>query len=234
MLEVGPIDAFYGDSYVVQAVRLSVREGEGVAILGRNGAGKSTTMKAIMAGGPRVVGPMLHRGQAISDLADFERARRGLALVPEDRRIYPHLTVSENIAMGRHAARPGVTPYSLDEIFGFFPLLRDLANRLGFELSGGQQQLLAVARAVVARPDCLLLDEPTEGLAPVLVEALARQINGIRAEDRMALLLTEQNVWFARQSTTRLYLLDSGRVVFEGSWDDFDRRPDLQSRYLAL
>jgi branched-chain amino acid transport system ATP-binding protein len=233
MLEVGPIDAFYGDSYIVQNVRLSVGEGEGVAILGRNGAGKSTTMKAIMAGGPRVVGPVMHRGHSIGHLADYERARRGLGLVPEDRRIYPHLTVAENILMGRHATRPGATPYALDEIFGFFPPLRDLAGRLGFELSGGQQHL-AVARAVIARPDCLLLDEPTEGLAPVLVEALARQINGIRAADGMALLLTEQNVWFARQSTTRLYLIDSGRVVFEGSWEAFDQRPDLQARYLAL
>ena len=191
-------------------------------------------MKAIMAGGPRAVGPVLHRGTSIADLADYERARRGLALVPEDRRIYPHLTVAENIAMGRHAARPGATPYSVEEIFTFFPVLRDLSQRLGFELSGGQQQLLAVARAVVARPDCLLLDEPTEGLAPVLVEALAHQIEHIRAAEGMALLLTEQNVWFARKSTTRLYLLDSGRVVFEGSWDAFDARPDLQSRYLAL
>lgn len=234
MLDVGPIDAFYGDSYIVQGVRLTVGEGEGVAILGRNGAGKSTTMKAIMAGGPRVVGPVLHRGTSIVHLADYERARRGLGLVPEDRRIYPHLTVAENIAMGRHAARPGTTPYSVDEIFTLFPVLADLSKRLGFELSGGQQQLLAVARAVVARPDCLLLDEPTEGLAPVLVEALARQIEHIRAVDGMALLLTEQNVWFARRSTTRLYLLDSGRVVFEGSWAEFDERPDLQSRYLAL
>lgn len=234
MLEVGPIDAFYGDSYIVQAVRLNVGAGEGVAILGRNGAGKSTTMKAIMAGGPRVVGPIVHRGESIAHLADFARARRGLGLVPEDRRIYPHLTVAENIAMGRHATRPGATPYTLDEIFAFFPALRDLSGRLGFELSGGQQQLLAVARAVVARPDCLLLDEPTEGLAPVLVEALAEQINGIRAADGMALLLTEQNVWFARRSTTRLYLLDSGRVVFGGTWDAFDQRPDLQARYLAV
>jgi branched-chain amino acid transport system ATP-binding protein len=122
----------------------------------------------------------------------------------------------------------------MEEVFALFPMLGDLRGRLGFELSGGQQQLLAIARAMYARPDYLLLDEPTEGLAPVIVEELVRRLLDIRHQNKMALLLAEQNVWFARKCTERLYLIDSGRVVFEGSWDAFDARGDLQQRYLAV
>jgi branched-chain amino acid transport system ATP-binding protein len=155
-------------------------------------------------------------------------------LVPEDRRIYPHLTVAENIAMGGHAVRPGVAPYSVDDVLALFPMLATLRKRLGFELSGGQQQLLAIARAMLARPEFLLLDEPTEGLAPVIVEQLARQLIAIRRENGTALLVAEQNVRFARLCTERLYLIDSGRVVFDGAWAAFEARPDLQERYLAV
>ncbi len=234
MLEVGPIDAFYGDSHIVQQVVIAVGENEGVAILGRNGAGKSTLFKSIMNGGPRVTGSIRHRGDDISSLPSFQRARRGLGLVPEDRRIYPHLTVAENIEMGRHSLRDGATSYAVDEVFDMFPMLRGLGQRMGFELSGGQQQMLAIARAMVARPDYLLLDEPTEGLAPVIVEQLVGQLVAIRDRTAMSLIVAEQNVRFARLCTQRLYLLDSGRVVFEGSWEEFDARPDLQQRYLAV
>lgn len=234
MLEVGPLNAFYGDSHIVQNVALSLGENEGVAIVGRNGVGKTTLFKSIMNGGPRVVGSIRHRGEEIADLPDFRRARRGLALVPEDRRIYPHLTVAENIEMGRHAARSGVAPYVLEEVLSLFPMLGDLRKRLGFELSGGQQQLLAIARAMFSRPDCLLLDEPTEGLAPVIVEQLAQQLMEVRRQNGTAFLVAEQNVRFARICTERLYLIDSGRVVFEGTWAAFDARADLQERYLAV
>jgi ABC-type branched-subunit amino acid transport system ATPase component len=234
MLEVGPLDAFYGDSHIVHNVSISIAEGEGVAILGRNGVGKTTLFKSIMNGGPRVRGAIRHRGEDITPLPSFGRARRGLGFVPEDRRIYPHLTVAENIAMGGHASRRDRPPYSLAEIFGFFPLLRDLQGRRGFELSGGQQQLLAIARAIYARPDCLLLDEPTEGLAPVIVEDLARQLNAFRAANGTACLVAEQNVRFARTCTERLYLVDSGTIVFAGTWSAFDAEADLQQRYLAV
>lgn len=234
MLEVGPLNAFYGDSHIVQNVAITVNESEGVAIVGRNGVGKTTLFKGIMNGGPRVIGSIRHRGEEIAALPGFRRARRGLAFVPEDRRIYPHLTVVENIEMGRHAVRPDVAPSGLDEVLSLFPMLGDLRKRLGFELSGGQQQLLAIARAMFSRPDCLLLDEPTEGLAPVIVEQLARQLLEVRQRNGTALLVAEQNVRFARICTDRLYLIDSGRVVFDGTWAAFDARADLQERYLAI
>ena len=234
MLEAGPINLFYGDSHIIQDVTISVSDGEGVAILGRNGAGKTTLFKGIMNGGPKAEGPITLRGEDITGLPAFARARRGLGLVPEDRRIYAHLTVAENIEMGRHATRMGIKPYSLEEIFGFFPMLRDLKDRLGFELSGGQQQVLAIARSVFSRPDCLLLDEPTEGVAPVIVQDIARQLAMMRKNNGTTLLLTEQNVWFARACTDRLYLLDSGRIVFSGDWTEFDANPDLKTRYLAV
>lgn len=234
MLEAGPLDMFYGDSHIIQSVSIAVREGEGIAILGRNGVGKSTLLKGLMAGGPQVRGPIRHEGAEIGRLSNFERARRGFGFVPEDRRIYPHLTVAENIAMSGHAVRTGTAPHTLDEIYGFFPMLSGLANRLGFELSGGQQQVLAIARAVYARPGCLLLDEPTEGIAPVIVEEIAERLIEMRRASGLTLILAEQNVWFARACTTRLYLLDSGRVVFSGSWPEFDAQPELSARYLAV
>ena len=234
MLEAGPLNLFYGDSHIIQDVSISVADGEGVAILGRNGAGKTTLFKGIMNAGPKAIGPILHRGEDISALPAFARARRGLGLAPEDRRIYPHLTVAENIQMARHAVRPGSATFSLEEVYGFFPMLRDLGHRMGFELSGGQQQVLAIARAIYARPDCLLLDEPTEGVAPVIVQDIARQLAKMRRNNGTTLLLTEQNVWFARACTDRLYLLDSGRIVFEGDWAEFDANPELKLRYLAV
>ncbi|MDP3899113.1 MAG: ABC transporter ATP-binding protein [Mesorhizobium sp.] len=234
MLEAGPLDMFYGDSHVIQGVTIHVGAGEGIAIIGRNGVGKSTLLKGLMAGGPTVRGPVRHDGEDISGLSNFQRARRGIGFVPEDRRIYPHLTVAENIAMSAHSARAGVTPYGLDEVYAFFPMLGPLAGRMGFELSGGQQQLLAIARGVFARPNCMLLDEPTEGLAPIIVEEIADQLIAMRKTEQTTLILAEQNVWFARACTERLYLIDSGRIVFEGDWAAFDSQPDLRERYLAV
>lgn len=234
MLEVGPLDLFYGDSHIIQNVAISVRAGEGVSILGRNGAGKTTLFKGILNAGPRSSGAILHCGEDIKRLPAYARAQRGLCLVPEDRRIYRHLTVAENIRMGRHAVRPGMQPYSLEEVYSLFPMLHDLEKRMGFELSGGQQQVVAIARAVYSRPEYLLLDEPTEGIAPVIVQDIARQLAAMRAHNGMTLLLTEQNIGFARACTDRLYLLDSGQIVFEGNWAEFDADPGLKLRYLSV
>ncbi|MDX5501638.1 MAG: ABC transporter ATP-binding protein [Rhodobacterales bacterium] len=234
MLEVRALNAFYGDSHILHDVALTVGEGEGVAILGRNGAGKSTLLKSIMNAGTRISGEILLDGQSLTGVPFFRRARMGLGIVPEDRRIFPHLTVRENIAMARHAAGPGRPPYTPEEMIDLFGMLKGLEARMGTQLSGGQQQLLAIARTVLSRPRLLLLDEPTEGLAPVIVEQLANDIRQLRAHDRGALLLTEQNVWFSRQCTERCLVIDSGQIVFSGTWEAFDADPSVQNKYLAV
>ncbi|WP_244936215.1 ABC transporter ATP-binding protein [Methylobacterium currus] len=234
MLEVGPLDAFYGDSHVLHGVSLAVGAGEGVALLGRNGAGKSTLLKALLDAGPRTVGPVRFEGRPLDGLPTHRRARLGLSLVPEDRRIFGHISVAENLELAAHACGPGVVPRKVAEVAALFPLLQPILDRGGARLSGGQQQMVAVGRGLVPRPKLLLLDEPAEGLAPLIVEDLAREIARVRRAENLALLVTEQNVDFARACTDRLYLIDSGTIVFSGDWAAFDARPELESEYLAL
>ncbi|MBX3539366.1 MAG: ABC transporter ATP-binding protein [Chelatococcus sp.] len=234
MLEVGQLRALYGDSQVLHGIDLTISRGQRVAVIGRNGAGKSTLLKSIMGGGPSAHGVLQLDGADLRRLKGFERTRLGLSLVPEDRRIFPHLTVVENLEIARHATARGTTPASPEAMIGFFPMLEALKTRFGNQLSGGQQQLLAVARGLLPMPKLLLLDEPTEGLAPIIVEEMAKSINAICAQHGVALLLSEQNLWFARQCTNSLYVLDTGRIVFSGSWDEFDASPEVRNRHLAL
>jgi ABC-type branched-subunit amino acid transport system ATPase component len=234
MLEIAGLEAFYGDSHILSGLDLTIEKGQGVAVLGRNGAGKTTLMKSIMDGGPRVNGTVRFDGISLRGIPTHRRARMGLALVPEDRRIFGHLTVVENLAIARHAAPPGTVCYTVDEVFGFFPAMAELRDRRGDQLSGGQQQILAVARAMVPRPRCLLLDEPTEGVAPLIVARMADQVNAVRRANGAALLVAEQNIRFARKCSEYVYVLDTGRIVFRGTWDDFDRNPGVAERYLAV
>lgn len=213
---------------------LEITEGSGVALLGRNGAGKSTLFKSILGAGPRVRGEIALNGQSITQIPTHERAALGLSLVPEDRRIFPHITVDENLGFARRAVRNGQTPRSTAEIAQLFPVLAGLLGRRGDQLSGGQQQMLAVARGLIPRPLLLLLDEPTEGLAPLIVQELAEQIARIRKTERLSLILAEQNIDFARQCTEKVYVIDTGRVVFQGNWPEFDADAGLISRYLAV
>ncbi|MEN2977530.1 ATP-binding cassette domain-containing protein (plasmid) [Tistrella bauzanensis] len=233
MLDVAGLNAFYGDSHILHAIDLAVGEGERVAVLGRNGAGKSTLLKSIMNAGPRAEGRISFGGRSLDRLASHRRTRLGLALVPEDRRIFTHLTVLENIAIARHAAagRPVIAPEAIIERFD---MLKPLVARHGGQLSGGQQQLLAVARALAGSPRLLLLDEPTEGLAPIIVEQMAHQIAAVCAETGSGLLLCEQNIWFARACTDSVTIIDTGRVVFKGDWASFDANADVAKRYLAV
>ena len=203
-------------------------------MLGRNGAGKSTLFKSIMNAGPRVGGLVEWDGEAFGTLSAFRRARLGLSLVPEDRRIFPHLNVVENLAIARHATPSGQAAAQPEELLAMFPMLQPLVKRMGNQLSGGQQQMLAVARGLLPKPRLLLLDEPTEGLAPVIVQQLARAVVEACSAAGTALLLSEQNIWFARQCTDTLHILDSGRIVFTGDWASFDRSGDIKSRYLAV
>lgn len=227
------VDAWYGGSHILHGVSLEALEGERVALLGRNGAGKSTLMKALVNAGPRTEGEIRFDGRALDGSPPETRARDGLMLVPEDRRIYPHITVAENIELGRFAAG-GRGTLTLEDVWSLFPLLKPLAKRAGYQLSGGQQQLVAVARGVFGHPRVLLLDEPVEGLAPVVVDDMAEQIGRLMERRRLTLIVSEQNLGFARRVTERLYLIDSGRIVFSGSWEAFDADPDLKTRHLAV
>jgi ABC-type branched-subunit amino acid transport system ATPase component len=235
LLSVTGLDAYYGGSHIIQNASLTVRHGESVALLGRNGAGKSTLMKSLLDAGPRVSGTIEFDGQALTGLPTEKRSRLGLMLVPEDRRIYPKITVAENIELGRFA-RPQANDRSmtLAEIWELFPMLEPLKERNGYQLSGGQQQVVAVARGVFGLPKLLLLDEPVEGLAPVIVDEMADHLARLRARGGLSFLIAEQNLSFARQCTDRVFLIDSGRIVFDGSWDEFDADPTLKERYLAV
>lgn len=233
ILSIRGLDAFYGGSRIIQNASLSIRPGEKVALLGRNGAGKSTLMKSLLNAGPRVVGDIHFDGKDISALATDARSRMGLVLVPEDRRIYTNITVAENIELGRHAARAGAA-VSSDEVYDLFPLLAPLRQRAGYQLSGGQQQIVAVARGLMGAPRLLLLDEPVEGLAPVVVDEMVQHIARICETRELALLIAEQNLSFARRCTDRVVLIDSGRIVFDETWEVFDANPELKERHLAV
>ncbi|WP_172297165.1 ABC transporter ATP-binding protein [Pseudoruegeria sp. HB172150] len=234
MLELNGIEAFYGQAHILHGISLAVGEGERVAIVGRNGAGKSTLLKSVMNAGPKVRGEIRFDGMSLGTISACDRTRRGMTLVPEDRRIFTHITVAENIRLAQHGAGPGRDLPALDEVIRAFPILKDLTQRPGGQLSGGQQQILAVARGIATRPRLMLLDEPTEGLAPVIVESLAQEV--ITACDRfgIALLLAEQNLWFARQCATQVVIIDSGQIVFSGDWAAFDASAELVERYLAV
>lgn len=234
MLELKEVSAYYGDCLALNSVSLQVQPRQGVAVLGRNGAGKSTMMKSVVGGGPSVRGEVCLHGQSLTRRPTHERIRAGLAFVPEDRRIFPHLSVAENLEIAAHGVRPGHTPLSVAQICALFPLLTDLLERKGTQLSGGQQQILAVARGMVARPQYLLLDEPTEGVAPLIVAQMAEQIREACAQQGIALLVAEQNVWFARYCSDYVYVMDTGQVVFGGNWAEYDARPEIAEKYLAI
>jgi ABC-type branched-subunit amino acid transport system ATPase component len=234
MLELAGVDAFYGQSHILHDIRLSVAEGERVAILGRNGAGKSTLLKSLMNAGPRAVGDIRFRGQTLGDSAPNHRTRLGLTLVPEDRRVFGHMTSFENLQIAQYGAGKDRPALDLEELLQNFPMLLPLRDRLGARMSGGQQQMLAVARGFAARPHLMLLDEPTEGLAPAIVEELAETVTSCCARYGVGLLLAEQSIWFARQCTTRVLAIDTGRIAFDGDWREFDQSLDDIHRILAF
>lgn len=234
MLELSTVNAFYGQSHILHDINLAVPDQARIAILGRNGAGKSTLLKSIMNAGPQATGSIRFRTKDLGGAAANQRARLGLALVPEDRRIFSHLTTFENLEISQYAAGGERERIPAAEVIERFPMLAPLRDRLGSQMSGGQQQMLAVARAIAARPYLMLLDEPTEGLAPVIVASMASELVACCDRYQVGLLLAEQSIWFARQCTSSVIVLDTGRIVFSGSWSDFDAAQDRIQRHLAL
>jgi ABC-type branched-subunit amino acid transport system ATPase component len=234
MIAAERINAYYGPSHILFDVSFAMGAQDRVAVVGRNGAGKSTLLKSLMNAGPRVDGAVSWNGASLGSMPAYRRARLGLQLVPEDRRIFHHLTLRENIRIAEHAREAGVERIPPDEVIDQFPMLQPLRERMGYQLSGGQQQVLAIARAFAARPKLMLLDEPTEGVAPAIVEGMVETIRKVCNGNGTGLLLCEQNLWFARQVTDRVVVMDIGRIVFDGSWAEFSSRPDVKKKHLAL
>jgi branched-chain amino acid transport system ATP-binding protein len=232
MLRATDIHVYYGDSHVLQGVSLTVHAGEIVALLGRNGAGKSTTLKGIIGVIPPKSGHVLFNGEDVTGRPVYETVRKGIAFVPEDRRIFQGLTVKENLEVAVLPARQGLTSWTIERVYDVFPLLHRLKNRKGGNLSGGEQQMLAIARALVGNPILLLLDEPCEGLAPVIVEEMGRIISGIKSD--IPVLLSEQNAYFALSVADRGYVIDKGVIRYEGNRQDMITNTEVQSRYLTV
>ena len=232
LLRVEAVDAYYGRSHVLQSLSLAVENASVVALLGRNGAGKSTTLKAIMGIVAPAQGSIHFDDKAIHHLAPHRIARRGIAYVPEDRGIFASLTVEEHLSL---APRRGTAdgPSSKESIYEQFPVLAERRRHRGNELSGGEQQMLAIARALTQAPRLLILDEPTEGLAPIVVERIAGIIHTLKAAG-LTMLLVEQNFAFAAELSERVYVLGKGRVRWEGSPADLETSPDVTATWLGV
>ena len=214
MLEVEDLHAYYGKSHILQGISFSVANGEIVSLLGRNGAGRTTTIRTIM-GQVRSTGAIQFKGQRIEGLKPHEIARCGLGYVPEDREIFPGLTVRENLLLGMKPGRRQ-SRWSLNEMFDIFPLLRERADAPGAVLSGGEQQMLAICRTLMGDPDLLMVDEPTEGLAPLMVR-LVRELLEKIARRGIAIMMIEQKLTIALAISHRVYVMGHGRIVFEGT-----------------
>ncbi|PYN89166.1 MAG: ABC transporter ATP-binding protein [Candidatus Rokuibacteriota bacterium] len=231
MLVVEDIHTAYGLSRVLFGVSLGVAPGECVCLLGRNGVGKTTTMRSIMGLTPPTSGRVAWKGHDITREAPFRAAGLGIGFVPEDRRIFSDLTVWENLDVAERRTRPG--GFTTERVFELFPALRQLRDRPGGFLSGGEQQMLTIARTLMGNPELLLLDEPSEGLAPLVVDHLQAQIGRLKAEG-LTILLAEQNVDFSLALADRVYVLEKGHIRYEGSSREFRENAAIRQQYLAL
>ena len=232
MLELDGICSGYGDGEALFDVSLRVNAGEAVCLLGRNGAGKSTTLKTIMGLVPLARGGVRFVGRELGGLRTFQRARLGLGYVPEDRRIFPELSVRENLDAARKAGADG-EPWTLERVCELFPTLADKLERPGGLLSGGEQQMLTIGRTLMGNPRLLLLDEPSEGLAPLVVVQLREQIARLKGAG-LTILLCEQNLAFARAICDRLYVIDTGKLRFAGTFSELEADPVLKRAHLTV
>ena len=232
LLSMEAVDTYYGRSHVLQNVSLEVAGGSVVALLGRNGAGKSTALKSIMGIVAAARGSIRFAGDAIEHLPPHRIARRGIAYVPEDRGIFASLTVDEHLSLHRNPAAGG-RRVPVKEIYEQFPLLAERRRNRGNELSGGEQQMLAIARAITLSPRLLILDEPTEGLAPIVVERIAGIVHNLRAAG-ITMLLVEQNYPFAIGLAEHVYVLGKGRIRWRGTATELDRSPEVRSTWLGV
>ena len=231
MLEVADLHAWYGKSHVLQGVSFKVAEGEIVSLLGRNGVGRSTTVKTIM-GEVEPQGSILFKGQQIAGRKSYEIAQFGLGYVPENREIFPTLSVSQNLLLGMKSTTPSGR-WSIEEVFDMFPLLADRADVPGGALSGGEQQLLSMCRTLMGDPDMIMIDEPTEGLAPKIVEQVGNLLLEIAGRG-VSILLVEQKLNIAMRISARLYIMGHGQVVWEGTPDSLTQAGDVRAEWLEV
>ena len=231
MLDVTDLHAYYGASHVLQGVTMQVGRGELVALLGRNGAGKTTTLTALMGTTRSPQGKVVVDGDDLAGRPSYERLRRGLALVPSGARVFANLSVEENLQVVRPRATDGTT-MTIDRVYELFPKLRDLRRSAAGNLSGGERQMLAVGRGLMANPKVLLLDEPSEGLAPVIVQAIGRLMRDLK-ELGLTMILAEQNHRFALQHADRAYLIEKGEIRHEAAAGELEGSEALQ-RYLGV
>ena len=233
MLEVQQLCAWYGKAQILFDVSLRVGAGECVALMGRNGAGKSTTMKALMGLLAQRSGRVSFEGREVSRLASHSISRLGLGWVPEDRRIFTDLSVRENLEVGRQPPRTGAPAWTIEKLTDLFPNLATMLERPGGRTSGGEQQMLTIARTLMGNPWLILLDEPSEGVAPLIVEQLARMMVSLKARG-LSILLSEQNIHFARLVSDRAVVLEKGQVQFTGTMQELMANDTVQRTYLSV
>jgi branched-chain amino acid transport system ATP-binding protein len=232
LLRVDGIDAAYGQSKILQDVSLSIDRGEVVSLVGRNGAGKTTTLRSIVGILTPSAGTITFKGEDLTALSDYETVARGIQYVPEDRQVFPDLTVDENLRMGELKSG-GAGALSMSEVFDRFPRLRERRSNSGAQLSGGEQQMLVIARALLGQTDLLLLDEPTEGLAPQIVEDVIEIIETI-SDEGVTILLVEQNVQAAMSVADRHYVINKGQNVYEGTTEELRNADEILEQHLGV
>jgi branched-chain amino acid transport system ATP-binding protein len=233
MLSVRGLNTYYGRAHILADVALELATGEVVVLLGRNGAGKSTTLKSIIGLVRPASGEIVFDGRRIDGLDTYEIAQAGIGYVPEDRRIFTELTVQENLEVGRQPPRPKAPTWSAEKVFRLFPNLAEMQERLGGRTSGGEQQMLTIARTLMGNPTCVLLDEPSEGLAPVIVDQMAAAIRALKTEG-LSVLLSEQNLRFATEVSDRAYIVEKGRIRFSGTMAELAANAEVRAQYLAV
>ncbi len=231
MLEVKGIHTYYGTSHILFGISFQVKEGEAVCLLGRNGAGKTTTFRSIIGLTPPRSGSIQFQGKEVVGKPPYRIAQMGIGFVPDDRRIFPDLTVRQNIVVARREREK--TTWTLERIYSLFPKLKDLETHMGTQLSGGEQQMLTIARTLMTNPQLLLLDEPGEGLAPLVIKAMEEQLGEIK-KSGLTILVCEPNVGLSMALSDRCYVMDKGTIRFEGSIEELKKNEEVRKKYLMV
>ena len=233
MLKIDNIHSYYGESYIIQGVSIELNEGEILTILGRNGAGKSTILKSIVGLMPPKKGRIYFQGKDITNMKPYEIQRLGISLVPEERCIFSRLTVEENLIIGASNTSDSKIKKKIESVNKLFPILEERKDNRGHQLSGGEQQMLAIGRALMSEPKLLILDEPCEGLAPLVIKEIARNIKKI-SKRSITILLVEQNIEMTQKIAHRHYIVDQGKIIYVGDNEDFKRNKEIRNKYLCV